>query len=185
MAGSNVPKPVRIICLLIWLLSGKADLGMSYVLSRRTQYELDDVDLLSTESVALCVAGWLGDASVILAVHAALAALDNNHRTVADEFLMHSLLVEFIIRQNRKGVAVDLTTAIAKYIRLWTFRPMADKVKRRLAKLVWHRGTRRRFGVNLRREWALCFNNFAVSRDLSSGQIHAKVIQCRNLCRHA
>lgn len=182
MAGSNVPKPVRITCLLIWLLSGKADLGMSYVLSRRTQYELDEVDLLSPESVALYVAGWLGDASVIVAVHAALAALDNNHRTVADEFLMHSLLVEFVIRQNQKGVAVDLTTAIAKYIRLWMFRPMADKVKQRLAKLVWHRGTRRSFGVNLRREWALCFNNFAASRDFTMIQIRAKVSQCCNLC---
>ena len=91
---------------------------MCYVLSRRTQYELDGVDMLSTQSVALCVAGWLGDASVIAAAHAGLAALDNKHRTVADEFLMHSLLVEFVIRQNQKGVAVDLTTAIAKYIRL-------------------------------------------------------------------
>ena len=177
MVGNNVPKPVRIICVLIWILSGQADLGMSYVLSRRTHYELHEVNLLSTASVVLFVAGWLADASVRVAVHAALATLDDTHRSVADEYLMHSLLVEFVIRQNQKGVAVDLTTVIAKYIRLWMFRPMADKVKRRLAKLVWHRGTRRRFGVNLRREWALCFNNFASSRELTSDQIRAKVMQ--------
>lgn len=178
MVGRHVPKQVRVIALLVWFLSGKADLGMSYVLSRGKDYDLDDVDLLSATDVALFVAQWLKDAPVISALHSGLTMLADPHRTAADQYLMHSLLVEFMINQNKKGIAVDLVTAIAKYIRLWSLRPMNDHVKRRLAKLVWHRPTRRRFGVNLRREWALCFNSFPDSRDLTADQIRVKASSC-------
>ena len=175
MSGNHVPKQVRVVALLLWFLSGKVDLGMSYVLSRRNEYDMEDVDLGSAASVAVYVASWMADGSVRAALHAGLATLDNPHRMVADQYLMHSLVVEFIIAQNRKGVAVDLMTVIAKYIRLWAHRPMATAIKRRLAKLVWHRTSRRRFGVNLRREWALSFNTFAHPRDLSGEQIRGKV----------
>ena len=100
--------------------------------------------------------------------------MENQGRMVADQFLIHSLLMEFIVAQNKKGVALDLTSLIAKYIRLWTHRPIPDVIKRRLAKLVWHRGTRRRFGVNLRREWSLCFNKFEDARELTKPQIRQK-----------
>ena len=175
MALRNVPRQVRTVALLVWFLSGKVDIGMSYVLSRGQEYDLENVELLNSARVALFIASWLAEQSVRDAVHAGLCSLDNRHRLVADQYLMHSLLMEFVIMQNKKGVALHLVTVIAKYIRLWTFRPMADCIARRLAKLVWHRSTRRRFGVNLRREWGLCFNTFGNARDLSSHQIRDKV----------
>ena len=174
MVTKSVPKQVRVIALIIWFLSGNADLGMSYVLSRRTAYDLEGVNLNCKASVALLLTGWLAEVTVRVALHTGLSTLNDAHRVVADQYLLHSLLIEFVITQNRKGVAVDLTSIVAKYIRLWSYRPMADIVSRRLAKLVWHRASRRRFGVNLRREWGLCFNKFADSRDLTSEQIRAK-----------
>jgi hypothetical protein len=92
---------------------------------------------------------------------------------------MRSLLMEFVIKQNQKGIAVDLTTAIAKYIRLWSYRPMPDCISSRLAQLVWRRAARRRFGVNLRREWALSLNSFAHRRELSTEQIRFKATSPR------
>ena len=178
MPGRHVPKQVRVIALLVWFLSGKSDLAMSYVLSRGKEYDLDNVDLMSAAHVALYIVQWLRDASVISAVHTGLAELRDPLRIAADQYLMHSLLIEFIMTQNQKGVAVDLVTAIAKYIRLWSMRPITDKVKQRLARLVWHRNTRRRFGVNLRREWALCFNTFSDSREPTSDQIRRKARTC-------
>ena len=177
MSGRKIPKKVRTVALLIWFLSRQSDLAMSYVMSRGQDYDLDDVNLFSAGSVAAFLVNWLADVPVREALHAGLSALENGDRTVADQYLMHSVLVEYIINQNRKGLAVDLVTVIAKYIRLWTFRPISHAVKRRLAKLVWHRATRRRFGVNLRREWALCFNNFDQPRDLTANEIRAKVRQ--------
>ena len=175
MVGRAVPKQIRAVSLMIWFLSKSSDLGMAYVLSRGQEYDLGDVDLHSKASVALFMVSWLAEAPVRDALHAGLASMENQGRMVADQFLMHSLLMEFIVAQNRKGVALDLTSLIAKYIRLWTHRPIPDVIKRRLAKLVWHRGTRRRFGVNLRREWSLCFNKFEDARELTKTQIREKV----------
>ena len=174
MVGRAVPKQIRAVSLMIWFLSKSSDLGMAYVLSRGQEYDLGDVDLHSKASVALFMVSWLAEASVRNALHAGLSSMENQGRMVADQFLMHSLLMEFIVAQNRKGVALDLTSLIAKYIRLWTHRPIPDVIKRRLAKLVWHRGTRRRFGVNLRREWSLCFNKFEDARELTKPQIRQK-----------
>ena len=123
--------------------------------------------------MALFLPGWLADVTVRVALHAASSTLNDAHRVVADQYLMHSLQSEFVITQNRKGVAVDLTTMVAKYILLWSYRPMADIGQRRLAKLVWHRALRRRFGVNIRHEWGPCFNKFVDSRELTSDQIRA------------
>ena len=182
MVGRAVPKQVRAVSLMIWFLSKSSDLGMVYVLSRGQEYDLGDVDVYSRASVALFMVSWLADPSVRHSLHAGLASLDDQGRMVADQFLLHSMLMEFIVAQNRKGVALDLTSLIAKYIRLWTHRPIPDVIKRRLAKLVWHRGTRRRFGVNLRREWGLCFNKFEDARDLTKTQIMEKVIYtCNNI----
>ena len=145
MVGRAVPKQVRAVSLMIWFLSKSSDLGMAYVLSRGQEYDLGDVDVYSRASVALFMVSWLADQSVRHSLHAGLASLDDQGRMVADQFLLHSTLMEFIVAQNRKGVALDLTSLIAKYIRLWTHRPIPNVIKRRLAKLVWHRGTRRRF----------------------------------------
>ena len=175
MVGRAVPKQVRAVSLMIWFLSKSSDLGMAYVLSRGQEYDLGDVDVYSKASVALFMVSWLADQSVRHSLHAGLASLDDQGRMVADQFLLHSMLMEFIVAQNRKGVALDLTSLIAKYIRLWTHRPIPNVIKRRLAKLVWHRGTRRRFGVNLRREWGLCFNKFEHARELTKTQIMEKV----------
>ena len=175
MAGRIVPKQVRVVSLLVWFPSKKSDLGMAYLQSRGQEYDLGDVDVLSRISVALFLASWLADQSVRDALHAGLASLEDQHRIVADQYLIHSMLMEFIIAQNNKGVALDLTSLISKYIRLWIHRPMTDVIKRRLAKLVWHRGARRRFGVNLRREWGLAFNKFEDSRELTKDQIVTKV----------
>ena len=180
MPGRTVPRQVQVVALLIWFLSKKADLGIAYVLSRDQVYEMSGVDLLSAASVALFLSSWMSERMVRDSLHTGLSTLEDPHRIVADQFLMHSMLMQFVLVQNNKGVAVDLTSLVAKYIRLWTHRPMADMMKRRLARLVWHRGARRRFGVNFRREWGLCFNKFNDARDLTDTQIASKVMMVSN-----
>ena len=115
MIAKAVPRQVRIVSLLIWMLSRKCDLGLAYILSRGQYYDLEGVDVMSTNSVALFLVQWLADVAVRDGVHAGLSSLENQHRILADQFLVHSLLMEFIIAQNKKGVALDLTSLIAKY----------------------------------------------------------------------
>ena len=82
---------------------------MYYVTSRESEYELDGLGLRSAAAVAVFIANWLADANVKRAVHAGLSPIENRHRIVADMFLMQSLVLEYIIKQNAKELAVDVT----------------------------------------------------------------------------
>ena len=175
IAGPSPPRQVRVAAVTIWILSRKPHLGLCYVLSRRSRYDLGDVDLSAAPTAALLLASYLEDAAIAAQVLLALGSLDNKHRIVADTFLIQSLLVEHVVEQNRRGIALDLEEAIGKYIRLWACRPMSQEVERRLALLVWNRNARRRFGVDLRREWCLAVSTFSAPRDLRPHEIRRRV----------
>ena len=176
MDSTGPPSPVRIVAVLIWMLCRQPDLGICYVLSRPRKYHLQDCNVLEPECVVLLLAEWLREARVRAAVHKGLADLQDRHRCVADVFLVQSLLAHHIVQQDRRGLTVDLPQAILKYLQLWSHRPVATIVRDRLARLVWHRHTRRRFGVDLRREWMLCLTQFRVARDLTVEQIKTSVL---------
>ena len=171
------PKPIRVVAVLIWILSRRADLGAAYLVTRRRQYHFDPYDLTRSCDVVLLLASYLFDESLCNSVQEALAHIGERHRIIADTFLMHTLLVEHVIAENRKGVVLDLEQIITKYIRLWAWRPMSDIVERRLSRLVWHRNERRRFGVCLRREWALTLSSFGTPRELRSHEIRRRVFR--------
>ena len=169
------PKPVRVVAVVIWILSRRADLGAAYLVTRRRQYHFDPYDLTRACDVALLLASFLADEGICNSVHEALAQIGEKYRIIADTFLVHTLLVEHVIAQNRKGIVLDLEQVITKYIRLWAWRPMSDIVERRLSRLVWHRNERRRFGVSLRREWALTLSSFGTPRELRPHEIRRRV----------
>lgn len=177
MTGQVPPKHVRTVACTIWFLSRRPDLGVAYLLARRRRYDFGGYDLTVQSDVALLMASYLDDDSMVADVTTALASIDDKRRIVADAFLMHTLLVEHVIMQNRKGVVLDLDQVITLYIRLWACRPMALAVERRLSRLVWNRNDRRRFGVNLRREWALTFSTFRTPRELLPDEIRRRAIR--------
>ena len=175
MAAAPPPRPVRVVAVVVWILSGKPDLGLCYVLSRRQRYDHGDVDFSEPATAALLLAAYMEDEAVQAQALLALGSLDNHHRIVADTFLIHSLLVEHVVQQSSRGITLGLEDAIATYIRLWACRPMSQEVERRLALLVWNRNARRRFGVNLRREWSLNVATFRTPRDLLPEEIRRRV----------
>ena len=177
MVGQTPPRHVRIVACIIWFLSRRPDLGAAYILARRRRYDLSEYDLTVRGAVALLLSSYLDDERTVADVEAALAALDHKHRIVADTFLMHTVLVEHVIAQNKKGIVLDLDQVITLYIRLWACRPMADVVERRLSRLVWNRNQRRRFGVNLRREWALTLSTFSAPRELLPHEIRRRAFK--------
>jgi hypothetical protein len=176
MQASAPPSHVRVVACLIWILSRQPDLGICYVLARHRQYDLDDCNLLHSRSVVLLLAQWLRNENVRTAVRDGLRTMEDRSRCIADIFLVQSLVVEHIIEQNSRGLTVDLQQAIWKYAKLWSLRPTAMSVRDRLARLVWNRNARRRFGVDLRREWMLGLTHFRVARDLRPNQIRRKVL---------
>ena len=115
---------------------------MFYFLSRGKTYDLDGCDFSDPARVVLFLAEWLRDEKVRDSLHAGLASLEVRDRIAADVFLVRSLLVSYIIQQNANGLTVDLSHAIFKYVKLWSYRPTAECVRARLARLIWHRNSR-------------------------------------------
>ena len=169
------PRNVRAVALLIWILSRKADLAMCYVLSRGKTYDLDGCDLSDSARVVLFLAEWLRDEKLRHSLHAGLASLEVRDRIAADVFLVRSLLISYIIQQNANGLTVDLSHAIFKYVKLWSYRPTSERVRARLSRLIWHRNSRRKFGVELRKEWDLTINVFETARELPAHAIRRQV----------
>lgn len=178
MESSAPPARIRSTALLIWLLSKKPDLGLCFILTRAKKYHFEECDLGDHTAIGLMLLSWLKNRQVKEQVESGLSSFDDRYRCIADDFLIKTLLVQYIIDQNGKGLTVDLNRAVGKYIRLWSYRPKTQAVSDRLARLVWHRNTRRHFGVDLRKEWGLALTKFQAARDLRHHEILYRVRVC-------
>ena len=176
MDTSGPPLHVKVVAVTIWILSRQADLGVYYALSRQRRYNFEGTDLTNRCCSALMLASWSVDPECATRVIDALGAVDNRNRILADTFLVQSVLVNWIVEQNSKGISVDLPHAIWKYIRLWSHRSIADSAAERLRKMLWQRHARRRFGVDLRREWCLTRTTFNQAREISQEDVRRKAI---------
>ena len=171
------------MALLVWFLSKQPSLAAVYIATRRREYDLNGYALSDERSCTCLLASWFLDDQVRRSVFAGLS--DPNHpvRAVADAFLMTTLTVEYIVHQNEKGLTVDLQHAITHYLRTWSLRPTTPGQGRALARMAWHRHTRRRFGQQLRREFGLTLTRYDCPRDLLRDQICRKASVVIVLCR--
>jgi hypothetical protein len=94
---------------------------------------------------------------------------------VADKFLMNSLLADYVIQQNLKGVVITADTAIVQYLKLWSLRDVAEKTRSWLLKLTHNVRARKRFGQQFRKEWALQFGVLKVKKALDANATRRKV----------
>ena len=168
---------MRIAGLLVWFLSGSIDLAMLYMHRCRSE-EASEAGFFSHRQVAaLTMLDWLQDDRTYHMVLTGVDNLDNQYRRVADMFLMDSLVAEYITRMNTRGVTVDLAQTILLLLRLWSYRPRSERVSRWLQKILWHRNTRRHYGVSLRLHFMLCITALPLQQELSQEEITAKVIR--------
>ena len=133
-------------------------------------------DMATLESAALSLLHWFKIGRVRNLVMAAIESSDQPIRYRADVFLMHTCLVGFIVDQNKRGLTVDLPRAVQVYLRLWSHRPMSDRTAEALRQLVWHRNSRRRFGVLLRLNFMLVLTTLPQARELSREEQLTRVI---------
>ena len=157
----------RVVALLVWFLSREVKWAL-YFICFNYPHEFNEVAApINFEAVALQLLDWWSDRLVGEAVGRALDEPNDRYRVMADEFLVRSLVAEFVVERNTVGEAVPPAAAINKYLRLWAQRPCPPRVQGRLAKLTWHRNARRKFGQIMRSEWLLEIATFRLARPLS------------------
>ena len=170
------PLKIRAVAVLIWFLSSCPWLAVVYLQQRSLPNFDVTVEMASLELAALTMLDWFKDDGVRALVMAAVQSLDHPIRERADAFLMHTCLVGIIVEQNQRGLTVDLPQAVQTYLRLWTHRPMSDRTARKLRRLVWHRNSRRRFGVLLRLNFMLVLTTLPQARSLSRDEQLVRVL---------
>ena len=167
---------VRAVAILTWFLSSCPWLAVVYLQQRRlTSFEVS-MEMATLELAALSMLDWFKDARVRTLVMSAIESLDHPIRERADEFLMHTCLVSRIVDHNQRGLTVDLPQAVQTYLRLWSHHPMSERTARKLQILVWHRNSRRRFGVALRRNFMLVLTTLPHARALTRDEQFARVV---------
>ena len=171
------PTRLRVISVLIWMFSRNVLLPIVF-LQRYPSYQ-SAIEAVSShaERMVLLYLEWMQDDDVYGTVLACIESVDHPLRRQADTFLMETLLVQSISWQNSRGLTVDLPQAVNLYLRLWTHRPQAIATRHWLHRLVWHRNTRRHWGVLLRRNWLLSLTVLPLSRELPRETI-TDLVQC-------
>jgi hypothetical protein len=175
LIGKRPRRQDCVVAVLVWLLSKSLNLTDAYLRSWSTSSRPHLAEEQTQETLTLQLSSWLL-AYPDCVLHA-LGNEDDMFRIRADEFLVRSLVAEFISEQNRKGLTVPTDTAIEMYLRFWAHRPSSLQVQERLKKLTYHRNSRRKFGVLLRAEWMLQFSVIKAARDLEFAEIRARAFR--------
>ena len=178
MPGRAVPRQFQVLAFLLGFRIKKADLGMAYVCRaiRCTRCRLMSCyrrPVWHSFSPHRCQSGWPEIPSHRV-VH-----VGRSKPSFADQCLMYSMPMQFVLVHNNKGVAADLMLLVAKYTRLWTHRPMADTMKRRLARFVSQQEFAKESNFFFQ-EWRRCFTKVSDARDLTDTQIASKVMMVSN-----
>ena len=98
---------------------------------------------------------------------------DPNHKTrlLADEFLMRSLVAEYIFRQNALNRTVPPTAIITCYLRYWSYRPVPFDLQEKLVKLTYDATDRKNLMRRLREEWHIRTGIVHPERSLSRDSV--------------
>ena len=163
--------------LLVWLLSSSLDLAILYLHRCRPDAACEVEFFTYREVAALTMLDWLHQDHMYHELLTGVDSIANPYRQLADRFLIDSMVVEYIVRKNGQGLTVDLAQTILVLLRLWSHRSRSQRVDRWLRKLVWHRNTRRHYGVWLRRNFMLCITAFPLQRELAEHQITERVFK--------
>lgn len=144
---------LRSVAIVIWLLSRNVSLAGYYVWSMQADVFMDDESVPDQEHLALVFLSWWTKPKTQAWVRAALDDPNHKTRVLADEFLVRSLVVENIFRQNARNQTVPPSALITCYLRYWSYRPAPPDVQEKLIRLTFNKSDRRNFMRRLREEW--------------------------------
>ena len=145
----------RSVAIVIWLLSRNVALAGYYVWSMHPDVFTDEGDLPDEPLLALMFLAWWARPKTQRFVRDAVDDTNHKTRVLADEFLMRSLVAEYIFRQNALNKSVPPSAIISCYLRYWMYRPVPLVVQEKLVKLTYNNTDRKNLMRRLREEWKI------------------------------
>jgi len=161
----------KVVALLVWFLSRDVRLAAYYVLCTGKSPLEPDMTIPLEWSWGLLFLAWLREEAVTTALQHSIQDLNEKKRCIADQFLVRSLIAEYILERNGVGETVPTQEAVQRYLRYWSYRPVPHRIQRRLVRLTTSRNSKRKFGVLMRQEWLLQCRSLQIDRGLARSEI--------------
>lgn len=127
--------------------------------------------LLSRQIVETWCQKWATDPHVRTIV----ANLNNPDRVRIDRFLIESIVFEYVLENNRKGISVPSAMVVAKYIRLWSYRPRQPCIDAHLKQIQDCPSARKNWCRRFRLRWGLKWGKMKQRRSLTNTILRQKV----------
>lgn len=146
---------LRSVAVVIWFLSRKCDLAGFYAWSCKHDVFGCEDGMPEEQILALTLFAWWRQRDVKKIVEAAMDDPNHRSRLLADEFLVRSLVAEFIFAQNARNQSVQPAAIIARYLRYWSYRSVPAALADKLVRLTHNMMDRKNFLRRFRQEWSV------------------------------
>ena len=179
--GSIIKARWRIVAILVALSSGSTDLAEMYVCNclLRSQDRTPAAHSLRVDGALLQT--WLADPRVARAVRDACLDTGSQDHFLAMKFLVESLVVDFIARQNSKGQLVPFHVMFGVYLRLWQLLGTQGAASLHVQQLVFGGSWRKKeWSRAFRETWPMDWGHKSASPPLEDQSIVRRVPGARH-----
>ncbi len=169
-----IPQKVQKTTVATYLLNKDMRWSVAWVRAwqrKHTQKSNRDDVCINTDLVRAWCTKWESDDYVLQI----LTEINNKDRILIDIFLMESLVFEFVQANSCKGISVPSSEVIAKYIKLWSFRPRPPSVETNLKRLQDDMIYRKNWARSFRKRWNIAWGTCTVAKPLSRDDLRKKV----------
>ena len=97
------------------------------------------------------------------------------NRVKVDEFLMESVLYEYVVEQSRLQLVVPSSTIMAKHMTAWVWRPMSEDTAKRLQQMRDSPALRRNWLYRFRQKWNLAWGVAPPGKPITLSEMKRKV----------
>lgn len=143
---------VKLQASLVYELSQDTKWAIVYVRMQQQQNMFRTVRMPENTTDAMIMDWWSALRKNPAFVHAR-ANLGDSHRLKVDNFLIESVLYEYVVKESERQLVVPSSTMIAKYITAWESRPRHSTTTTRMVRMRSRPAMRRTWCNRFRRRW--------------------------------
>ena len=106
---------------------------------------------------------------------AAQRSLQDKERIKVDDFLVQSVVYEFVQKQSTLGLVVASGAVVAKYLKLWSYRPRPQQIVNALDAMQRKASRRHAWCRRFRKRWRLEWGITPAGKSISQSDMQKKV----------
>ena len=101
--------------------------------------------------------------------------LDSKERVTVDDFLVQSVVYDFVQEQSTLGLVIASGAVVAKYMTLWSYRPRAQQIDIALNAMQRKAGRRHAWCRRFRKRWGMEWGITPTGKGISQSDMQKKV----------